>query len=74
MSDERVEIKLWNWVFDNCGCLYILSERAYSAFITAAGNDYNDYQLDEHSAKIKLADRLSSTERVIAWYRQKMKL
>lgn len=71
MNEERVEIRLWNHIFDNCGCQYIKHERAYSAFITVAGYDYQEYELDEDSAKIKLADTLSASKHIIKWYSKK---
>lgn len=70
-TDERPAIKLWNYVFENCGCQYIESERAYSAFITLCGYDHQEYELDEHSTRVKLADSLFSKAHIVEWYKQK---
>lgn len=69
--DEKIEIRLWNYVFENCRCQYIKSERAYSAFMTAAGYDYQEYELDEHSARVKLANALHCNIDVIEWFNKK---
>lgn len=71
MSDERPAIKLWNYIFENCYCQYIKHERAYSAFITLCGYDYQEYELDEDSARIKLADSLFCRKHIIEWYQEK---
>ena len=68
MNDERPEIKLWNYIYDNCGCQYIKAERAYSAFITLCGYDYQEYELFENDARVKLADVLSSKKHILKWY------
>lgn len=70
-NDERPEICLWNYIFENCSCQYIKTERAYSAFITLFGYDYQEYQLNEHDAKIKLADKLSHKNNILDWYKNK---
>lgn len=64
-------IELWNYVFENCECDYIGSHRAYSAFITLAGYDYNEFELDKHRAKVKLADRVSVNADVLNWFKSK---
>lgn len=68
MSDERIQIVLWNYIYENCECNYIWTERAYSAFITIAGYDYQEYELDVHSAKVKLADSIFCSQRAIKWF------
>ncbi len=73
-EDESIEIRLWNYIFENCGCNYIKHERAYSAFITAAGYDYQEYELDEYSAKNKLAASLYCNPDVVKWYSNKQKI
>lgn len=70
-TDERPSIKLWNYVFENCGCQLIKHERAYSAFMTLAGYDYQEFALDEDSARIKLADSVFTNISVINWYKDK---
>jgi hypothetical protein len=72
IDDERTEIKLWNYVFENCGCQYIKHERAFSAFITVAGYDYQEYELDEHSARVKLADSIFCQSHIVEWYNKKL--
>ena len=59
-TDERPTIKLWNYIFENCNCQYIKHERAYSAFMTLAGYDYQEFELDEHSA-MKLTNKNKAT-------------
>lgn len=71
MNDERIQIVLWNYIFENCSCQYIKHERAYSAFMTLAGYDYQEYELSEHSAKVKLADKLFCSRRIIEWFEKK---
>lgn len=70
MSDERPAIKLFNYIFDKCGCQYIKAERAYSAFITLCGYDHQEYELEEHSAKVKLAEKLSAMPHILEWYKK----
>lgn len=67
-NDERPSIVLWNYIFDKCKCQYIKSERAYSAFITLCGYDYQEYELDEHAAKVKLAERLHLVPHILEWF------
>ena len=71
MNDENPKICLWNYIFEKCGCQYIKNERAYSAFITLCGYDYQEYELDENDAKVKLADKLSRKEHILNWYKEK---
>lgn len=67
-GDEKPSICFWNYIFERCGCKYIKHERAYSAFITFNCYDYQEYELDEHAAKVKLADRLSRSEYLLKHY------
>jgi len=70
-TDERPSVKLWNYVFENCGCQFIKHERAYSAFMTLAGYDYQEFEPSEHSARVKLADKVFCNSMVIEWFKKK---
>ena len=68
---NKNDIKLWNYIFENCGCQYIKHDRAYSAFMTLCGYDHQEFELDEHSARVKLANKLSAMKHIVEWYKEK---
>lgn len=61
-------LALWLYIFENCEDQYIQSERAYSAYITVAGYDYQEYELTPDRARQKLADTLEINKGIIKWF------
>lgn len=64
---------LWYYIYDTCGCKYIKHERAFSAYITLCGYDYQEFELDTESARKKLATRLSKVKHIREWFQAKNK-
>lgn len=64
MSAEQ-NMAVYDHVINKCGCQYIKHERAFSAFITMRGYDWQEYGLTEHDAKKKLATNLSKSKYIL---------
>ncbi len=71
MNNPLLSSKLYFYILKKCHCNYIESERAYSAFITLAGYDYQVYELDKFSARHKLASKLFNNRRVLDWFKER---